>query len=135
LKPPPAPAVPPRPATLTEVERETLTRAIKDVLFEYDYYRLTPEARKALDEDTQSLKAYPAARLALEGTCDERGSRIYNQYLGLARAEAVREYLVSSGIEPSRLQVKPEGETTKYDSRRTEPGYAQNRRVHFVILP
>jgi outer membrane protein OmpA-like peptidoglycan-associated protein len=135
MKPPPAPPVPPRPATLTDEERHTLTRAIKDVLFEYDYYRLTPEAKKALDEDTQSLKAYPAARLALEGTCDERGSKIYNQYLGLARAEAAQEYLVSNGIDPSRLQVKPEGETTKYDSHRNEKGYAQNRRVHFVILP
>lgn len=123
IKPPPA--TPP-------LTSETWT--LEDVFFEYDWYRLTPEAIKILDENVRKLKAHANARVALEATCDERGAAIYNQYLAVARAESVREYLVEHGIDPSRVESRPLGETTKWDPRLDNQGWGANRRVHFVIL-
>jgi peptidoglycan-associated lipoprotein len=108
---------------------------LEDVFFEYDWYRLTPEAIKTLDENIRKLKEHPETRVTLEATCDERGAMIYNKYLSIARAESVREYLVEHGIEPSKLEVQPQGETTKWDSRLNDQGWALNRRVHFILIP
>ena len=81
----------------------------------------------------------PAARAlpATKGAARAEATKTRRvKWLALARAACgLTGGLAPNGIDPSRLQVKPEGETTKYDSRRTEEGYAQNRRVHFVILP
>ena len=71
----------------------------------------------------------------MEATCDERGSTIYNQFLAIARAESAREYMIEHGIDPSRMESRPQGETIKWDSRLDDQGWALNRRVHFVILP
>ena len=120
---------------MTDADREALMRTLKDVFFEYDYYRLTPDAQKALDHNVQQLRSYSSLRLSLEATCDERGAQIYNQFLAVARAESVREYLVAHGIDVSKLEVRPQGESLKWDSRRDEEGWARNRRVHFVIMP
>jgi peptidoglycan-associated lipoprotein len=121
------PTVPP-PLPVADTEDWSL----EDVFFEYDWYRLTPEAQKILDQNSELLSAHPGARVALEASCDERGSRIYNKYLAIARAESVREYLVGRGIDGARLEPRPEGETMKWDSRHTDEGWAKNRRVHFV---
>jgi peptidoglycan-associated lipoprotein len=109
--------------------------SLEDVYFEYDWYRLTPDAIKTLDENIRKLKAHPAARIALEATCDERGSRIYNQFLAEERAEAVRQYLMENGIDPSRIEIRSMGESLRWDPRLSDQGWALNRRVHFVILP
>jgi len=108
---------------------------LEDVFFEYDWYRLTREATTTLERNIKILQLHPQARVALEATCDERGAVIYNRYLAIARAESVRECLVSRGIEESRLEIKPQGETTKWNPQRNDAGWALNRRVHFVILP
>ena len=133
--PPPIPPPPPSPPSMTDADREALTRSLNDVFFEYDYYRLTPDAQKTLDQNVKQLASYSSLRLGLEATCDERGSQIYNQFLAVARGESVREYLVAHGVDVSKLEVRPQGETVKWDSRRDEEGWAKNRRVHFVILP
>ncbi len=124
------PPMPPPPPAIPRAEPWTL----EDVFFEYDWYRLTPEAVKTLDEDIRKLKEHPEARITLEATCDERGSMIYNQYLAVARAESVQEYLLAHGIDPGRLEVRPLGETTRWDSRLNDQGWALNRRVHFILI-
>ncbi len=127
VKPPPPPPV------IPVVAKEPWF--LEDVFFEYDWYRLTPEAVKTLDENIEKLRAHPEARVALEATCDERGSTIYNKFLAIARAEAVQKYMIQKGILESRMEVRPMGETVKWDERLTDQGWAQNRRVHFVLLP
>lgn len=107
---------------------------LEDVFFEYDWYRLTPEAQRTLDENIRKLKEHPEARVTLEATCDERGAMIYNQYLSVARAESVREYLIERGIDAARIEVRPQGETTRWDPRLTDQGWALNRRVHFILI-
>ncbi len=107
---------------------------LEDVFFEYDWYRLTSEAVETLDKNIAKLKQHPDARIILEATCDERGSMVYNRYLSVARAESVREYLIEHGIEAARLETQPLGETTRWDARLNDQGWALNRRVHFVLI-
>jgi outer membrane protein OmpA-like peptidoglycan-associated protein/outer membrane protein assembly factor BamB len=120
------PAAPPMPAA---------PPTFKDVFFEYDGYRLTPDTKGILDQDITILKSNPRIRVAVEATCDERGSAVYNQYLATARAEAVREYLIEHGVEPSRIEVRPAGIKIRWDSIPSGQGLSDNRRVHFVTLP
>jgi outer membrane protein OmpA-like peptidoglycan-associated protein len=108
---------------------------LEDVFFEYDWYRLTDEAIAILDENIRKLREHPEARVALEATCDERGARVYNEFLAVARAQSVYDYMLRGGIDASRMEIRTLGETTRYDPRITDPGWALNRRVHFVILP
>jgi peptidoglycan-associated lipoprotein len=123
-----------RPAVTSPVPKSE-SWTLEDIFFEYDWYRLTPEAKAALDRNITILQIHPQARVALEATCDERGAVIYNRYLAIARAESAREYLASHGILESRLEIRPQGETTKWDAQHNDAGWALNRRVHFVILP
>jgi outer membrane protein assembly factor BamB/outer membrane protein OmpA-like peptidoglycan-associated protein len=109
--------------------------ALEDIFFEYDWYRLTPDAIKTLDENIAKLKQHPQARVALETTCDERGTGTYNQLLSVARAQSARDYMLAKGIESVRMIIRPQGETTRWDSKLDDAGWALNRRVHFVILP
>jgi outer membrane protein assembly factor BamB/outer membrane protein OmpA-like peptidoglycan-associated protein len=132
----PKPILPaPTPAEKVDTARRALVFDLADVFFEYDWYRLTAAARSVLDENIRKLKAHPEAAVALEATCDERGSFVYNEFLAAARVESVRAYLLSRGIADARMEARPYGKTARWDSRHEESGWSLNRRVHFVILP
>jgi len=75
------------------------------VFFESDSSELTPQARETLDKQAQWLNQYNRYAFTIEGHADERGTREYNVALGAKRAEAVRAYLASRGIEPSRMRT------------------------------
>src|SRR5689334_10122063 len=75
------------------------------VFFESDQTDLTPTATATLDKQAQWLSRYPQYTFLIEGHADERGTREYNFSLGARRAQNVRDYLVSRGINPSRLRT------------------------------
>ena len=80
------------------------------------------------------MRAYPAIRVKIEGHTDSDGSDSSNLRLSQARAEAVREYLISRGSVASvRLGAEGFGETIPIDTNRTAAGKANNRRVEFRI--
>ena len=79
------------------------------------------------------LKARPAAKVTVEGHCDERGTVEYNLALGDKRAHAVRDYLVSLGVPADRLQAVSYGKERPMDSGHGEAAWAQNRRAHFAV--
>jgi peptidoglycan-associated lipoprotein len=68
----------------------------------------------------------------IEGHCDERGSAEYNLALGDRRARAVKDYLVSLGVDPARLSTISYGEERPFAMGHDEAAWAQNRRGHFV---
>ena len=70
------------------------------VFFETDSTDLTPTAVATLDKQAQWLPRYPATPSLIEGHADERGTREYNISLGARRAQVVRDYLASRGVEP-----------------------------------
>ena len=70
----------------------------------------------------------------VQGHCDIRGGHEYNMGLSQRRAEAVRDYLVSKGIEASKLVARGYGLTRPIADNTTKEGMSQNRRVEFVIM-
>jgi OOP family OmpA-OmpF porin len=103
------------------------------IFFELDRAVLQPRSYPILDTVAQVLRDFPDMTVEIQGHTDDRGSDEYNLRLSQARAEAVREHLITrGGIEPGRLTARGYGEERPIDSNRTRRGQANNRRVEFV---
>ncbi|MGH8511625.1 MAG: OmpA family protein [Gammaproteobacteria bacterium] len=105
------------------------------VNFEYDSYRLTPEAKIVLNNLAEAMqdKALKDNRFLIEGHTDAVGSAEYNQSLSARRAESVRNFLASSlGVDANRLKTTGRGEEELLD--KGHPGSGVNRRVQVVNL-
>jgi peptidoglycan-associated lipoprotein len=109
------------------------TSALRNVHFDFDKYEVRGQDKPVLDENAQWLKSNANAMLLIEGHCDERGTNEYNLALGERRAKATRDYLVSVGIDGSRVTVISYGEERPLCTERTEACWAQNRRAHFLV--
>ena len=108
---------------------------LKQVEFEFDSWTIVPRSFPILDEVVRLLKANPEIKLvSIEGHTDNQGGAEYNQKLSDSRAGAVRRYLVTKGIEASRLTSKGFGSTRPLMSNDTEEGRQRNRRVEFKIV-
>jgi len=105
---------------------------LKDVYFAYDSYAVSSEARDVLAANAEWLKENPRASTEVEGHCDERGTIEYNLALGVRRAQAIKDYLVSLGVAASRLSTISYGEELPVCRDSGESCWARNRRVHFV---
>jgi peptidoglycan-associated lipoprotein len=103
------------------------------VFFAFDSSDLGAEARAALEKQAAWLKKYGAVRVTLEGHCDERGTREYNLALGERRANAVKDYLVALGINPSRINTISYGKERPAAIGHNEVAWAQNRRGVMVV--
>jgi len=103
------------------------------VFFGFDKSELTTEARTTLEKQAFWLRKYPRATVTVEGHADERGTREYNLALGERRAAAARDYLVSLGIDPSRVATISYGKERPAVLGSTEEAWAQNRRGVTVI--
>ncbi len=104
------------------------------VLFRVDTVTLTPEAEATLIEQAIWLRDNPAYTIQIEGHADERGTREYNIGLSEGRANAVRLFLVSQGLAPSRItRVVGFGKERPLEICSEESCYAQNRRAVTVL--
>jgi peptidoglycan-associated lipoprotein len=104
-----------------------------DVYFQYDESSLSDEAREKLARDADLLKSQPQFQLTVEGHCDERGTNEYNLALGERRANAVRDYVGSLGVNPTRLRTISYGEERPVCTQHEESCWSQNRRAHLVV--
>lgn len=96
--------------------------------FDFDKALLKPEARAALLEHAEVLKASPRS-IRLEGHADERGTREYNMALGERRANSVKEFLVLQGVSGSLIEVISYGEERPEAFGSSDDSWALNRRV------
>jgi OOP family OmpA-OmpF porin len=113
----------------------SLTLSLSGVNFENDSAKLLPEGQRILDQQAvPALKGDPAATIEIQGHTDSNGSAAYNMQLGEGRATSVRDYLVSQGIDASRMTVKSFGETEPVADNGTPEGRAENRRVVLKVL-
>ena len=101
---------------------------LKDVNFEFDSAKLTPQAESILDGVAQKLQD-SNVRVRVEGHTDSIGTDAYNKDLSQRRANSVKEYLASKGIAESRMQAIGYGEEQPIATNETKAGRAQNRRV------
>ncbi|MFH0351269.1 MAG: OmpA family protein [Chromatiales bacterium] len=111
---------------------ETLLR-LQGVNFAFDSAKLTPESDQVLDQAVQELRDAPSISTRVEGHTDSVGSDAYNLNLSQRRAEAVVDYLISQGIEGTRLEPVGMGEGNPIESNDTDEGRFQNRRVDFIV--
>lgn len=107
---------------------------LQTVFFEYDQSTLTSEAQAALAGNVEWMRNHPNVSVQIEGHCDERGSVEYNLSLGERRGRAVKNYLVSQGINGDRLSVISYGEEKPLVRGTGEAVWSQNRRANFVPL-
>jgi peptidoglycan-associated lipoprotein len=106
----------------------------KDIFFDYDKYDVQQDAKTVLKNIASWLLKNSAAKILVEGHCDERGTNEYNLALGDRRARAVRDYLVALGIGPKRVETVSYGEEKPICTEKTDDCFAKNRRAHFVVL-
>ena len=105
------------------------------VLFDTDKAVIKPGAAEALQQVTGSIgQRYAARQVRVMGFADSRGDKGYNKALSEQRAEAVKNYLVSTGkLEASRVSVEPMGEAMPVASNESAAGRKKNRRVEIVV--
>ena len=104
------------------------------VEFEVNSAQLTPGSLSVLNNAAASLARYPEVSVEAQGHTDSQGSDAYNLRLSQQRAESVREYLVSQGVEPGRITARGYGESQPIASNDTAEGRATNRRVTLRIV-
>lgn len=107
---------------------------IQDAYFGYDETTLSSQAQAALTSSANWLRQNRQYNLLLEGHCDERGTEQYNLALGDRRANTAREYLVTLGVDGSRIRTVSYGEERPFDDGHDESSWARNRRAHLVLV-
>jgi len=107
---------------------------LADVHFDYDRYDLAEQERSTLQQNAQWLKQNAAAKVEIEGHCDDRGTVEYNLALGAKRAKSVKDYLVTLGIAGDRLSTISYGEELPLCHEENESCWQRNRRAHSVVL-
>lgn len=112
---------------ITEIRLETL-------YFDFDSYLLSQEARDTLSRNARWLDENRRTNVVIEGHADERGSDEYNLALAEKRALAARSYIETLGIDISRMETISYGEEKPAVIGHDEAGWAENRRVEFVIV-
>ena len=118
-----------RPGTQAELEVN-----IGDyVLFTVNSSTLDSDARSTLDRQAEWLERYRDVKVIIEGHCDERGTREFNLALGAKRANAVREYLISAGINPKRIATISYGKERPVVEGVGPEVWKQNRRAVTVV--
>jgi len=107
---------------------------LNNVFFDFDKWSLRPESFVELDRVVKLLAENPAIEIELSAHTDSRGSDDYNFKLSDNRARSVMEYILSKGIEASRLTSQGYGEKSPVATNDTDEGRQLNRRVEFKIM-
>jgi len=131
VTPPPPP--PPPVAPLPPVAASKVTFAA-DAFFDFDKSVLKPEGRAKLDDLVSKIRDVNLEVIIAVGHTDSVGTDAYNQRLSVRRAEAVKAYLVTKGIERNRVYTEGKGEKQPVADNRTAAGRAKNRRVEIEVV-
>ena len=103
------------------------------VFFESDSTELTPQSVATLDKQAEWLQRYNRYAFTIEGHADERGTREYNIALGARRAQTVRDYLISRGVQGNRMRTISYGKERPVAVRNDISCWSQNRRAVTVL--
>ncbi|MFC5499124.1 outer membrane protein OmpA [Caenimonas terrae] len=127
--PAPAPAAAaPQPPAATKVTYAA------DAFFDFDKSVLKPEGKAKLDDLVSKVKDINLEVIIAVGHTDSVGTDAYNQRLSVRRAESVKAYLVSKGIEKNRVYTEGKGEKQPVADNKTAEGRAKNRRVEIEVV-
>ena len=137
----PAPLPPPPAARPGPVTGRVIPGSVQDfvinvgdrVYFDFDQYGVRADAQPVLAAQAAWLNRYGAVQIRIEGNCDERGTREYNLALGARRANSVRDFLVSHGVNPARISTISYGKERPIDPGEGEEAWAKDRNAHTAI--
>jgi OOP family OmpA-OmpF porin len=105
-----------------------------DAFFDFDKSVVKPAGKAKLDDLVSKVKGINLEVIIAVGHTDSIGSDAYNQKLSVRRAEAVKAYLVSKGIEKNRIYTEGKGEKQPVADNKTKEGRAKNRRVEIEVV-
>ncbi len=125
----PAPVAPPAPTPSSEKVSFS-----SSALFDFDKAVVKPEGKVALDELLRKQEGVNTEVMVTVGHTDAKGTDAYNQALSLRRAEAVKAYLVSKGVDAARVYTEGKGESQPVADNKTDAGRAENRRVTVEVV-
>ena len=129
---PPAPPPPPPPAPPAPTSEKVTYAA--DAFFDFDKYALKPEGKAKLDDLVSKMGGMNLEVIIAVGHTDNIGTMAYNQKLSERRANAVKEYLVSKGVEKNRVYTEGKSFTQPIASNKTAEGRAKNRRGEIEMV-
>ena len=130
--PPAAPPPPPAPVPVVPVSEKVTFAA--DTFFDFDKYVLKPEAKAKMDDLVAKTGGVNLEVVIAVGHTDSVGADSYNQKLSVRRADAIKGYLVSKGIEKNRVYTEGKGELQPVADNKTSEGRAKNRRVEIEVV-
>lgn len=133
MQPSPPPPPPPPPMKHPTPTSQKITFAA-DAFFDFDKSVLKPEAKVKLDDLVGKLKGINLEVIIAVGHTDGIGSDAYNDKLSVRRAESVKAYLVSKGIEPNRVYTEGKGKKQPVADNKTAEGRSKNRRVEIEVV-
>ncbi len=128
---PPAPPAPPPAAPKPTSEKVTYAA---DAFFDFDKYALKPEGKAKLDDLVSKMSGLNLEVIIAVGHTDSIGTVEYNLKLSERRANAVKQYLVSKGVEKNRIYTEGKGKSQPIASNKTAEGRAKNRRVEIEMV-
>ena len=112
---------------------DKLSGMLKPAFFDYDKADIRGDARDVLAGNATWQKKYSSMQFTIEGHTDERGTAQYNLALGDRRANAAKDYLVSLGVDASRVKTVSYGKERPFATGHDEDSWQKNRRAHFVV--
>lgn len=128
------PLTKPAPVVAAVVPTSEKVTYAADAFFDFDKTAVKAEGKAKLDEVAAKLKDMDTEVVVAVGHTDSVGSAAYNQKLSERRAEAVKAYLVSKGVDPKKVYTEGKGETQPIADNKTRDGRAKNRRVELEVV-
>jgi OOP family OmpA-OmpF porin len=132
--PAPALAAAPAPAPAAPAAAASKVTYAADAFFDFDKSVVKPAGKAKLDDLISKVKGINLEVIIAVGHTDSVGSEAYNQKLSVRRAEAVKAYLVTKGIEKNRIYTEGKGEKQPVASNKTPEGRTKNRRVEIEVV-
>jgi peptidoglycan-associated lipoprotein len=119
---------------LTDESEKYFIEKIGDrILFEVDNSGLTALAKTILNSQADWLLINAKYQVLIEGHADEQGTRDYNLALGARRAQIVKEYLISRGVDPNNISIVTYGKERPLENCSAEVCWSQNRRAVTIV--
>jgi len=125
-------AKPEAPKEETKERAATAETGLQPIYFDFDKSFVRDDAKAVMKANAEWLKANPKVKVKIEGNCDERGTKEYNQALGQRRATSAKKYLADMGISAKRISLISYGKEKPVCTESTEACWQKNRRDDFV---